>query len=343
MTIEAPTDVAAPPAPAILLQMMTGYWASQAIYVAAKLGIADHLAEGLVDVRELARATATDAGSLYRLLRTLASTGIFSEVEPGQFGLTPLAALLRTGTPDSMRALAITYNEEQYRAWGDLLYSVQTGGVAFEHHYGMMPFDYFETHPETDRVFNEAMISWSNQVAGAVASTFDFSPFSTIADIGGGHGAMLTAILQHNPAAQGILFDMPRVVAGAETYLQEAGVADRCERIGGDFFTSVPAGADAYILSQILHDWDVERCGTILRTCRRAIPDHGKLLVVELVLPAGETPAFGKWLDLHMMVVTGGRERTAAQYGELLRMADFALVDVVPTAPGPGIVVAEPV
>ena len=343
MTDNASTAIESPPTSAVLLQMMTGYWVSQAIYVAAKLGIADLVADGPVDLRRLASATATDASSLHRLMRALAGVGIFTEAAPGQYGLTPLAALLRSGTPDSMRALAITYNEEMYRSWGELLYSVQTGGVGFEKLYGTLPFPYFAQYPEADRVFNDAMISWSNQVAGAVSSTFDFSPFRTIADIGGGHGALLAGILQRYPSANGILFDQPHVVAGAEAYLRDASVADRCSCIGGDFFQAVPAGADAYIMAQILHDWNDDRCTTILAQCRRAIPSHGKLLIVELVLPEGEEPSFGKWLDLHMMVITGGRERTAAEYGLLFQKAGFALEDIVPTAPGPSVVVAAPV
>ena len=343
MSDDAATSAQAAPPPVTLLQMMTGYWASQALYVAAKLGIADHLAAGPVSCADLATATGTDAPSLRRVLRALASVGVFTEAAPGSFALTPLADLLRTDAPGSMRALAITYNEEQYRAWGALLHSVQTGGVAFEHLYGMPVFAYFAQHPEVDRVFNEAMIGWTNQVAGAVAGTFDFSPFGTIVDVGGGYGTLLAAILRGNPRARGILFDQPHVVASAEGLLAAAGVADRCARVGGDFFAAVPAGGDAYLLAQILHDWDDERCVTILAQCRRAIPDHGKLLVVELVLPTSEEPFFGKWLDLHMLVMAGGRERTAAEYDALFQAAGFRLTRVVPTAPGPSVVEAVPV
>jgi hypothetical protein len=204
-------------------------------------------------------------------------------------------------------------------------------------------FDYFARHPEADRVFNEAMIGWTTQVAGAVAGTYDFSPFGTVVDVGGGYGTLLAAILQRNPNTRGVLFDQPHVVADAEGFLTTAGVADRCARVGGDFFAAVPAGGDAYVLSQILHDWDDERCVTILGQCRRAMPNHGKLLVVELVLPEGEEPFFGKWLDLHMLVMAGGRERTAAEYDALFRAAGFALARVIPTPPGPSVVEAAPI
>ena len=192
-------------------------------------------------------------------------------------------------------------------------------------------------------MFNEAMTGWTTQLAGAVVDAYDFSPFETIVDVGGGYGTLLAAILRRNPAARGILFDQPHVVAAAEEHLAAAGVADRCTTVGGDFFVEVPAGGDAYVLAQILHDWDDERSVAILRQCRRAMPAHGKLLVVELVLPPGEEPFFGKWLDLHMLVMAGARERTAAEYDALFRAAGFALARVVPTPAGPSIVEAVPV
>jgi O-methyltransferase domain/Dimerisation domain len=329
--------------PATLLQMMTGYWVSQALHVAAKLGIADLLADGPVDCEDLAAATDTHAPSLQRVLRALASVGVFTEVSPGSFALTPLAELLRTETPGSMRALAIMYAEEQYRAWGELLHSVRTGETAFEQQFGMGYFEYLAQHPESDRVFNEAMTGWTHQLVGAVVDTYDFSAFKTVVDVGGGYGALLAAILQNNSGMRGILFDLPHVVASAEEQLAATEVADRCTFVGGDFFAEVPAGGDAYVLSQILHDWDDERCMAILGQCRRAMPDHGKLLVVELVLPEGDEPFLGKWLDLHMLVLLGSRERTAAEYDTLFRAAGFKLARVVPTPPGPSVVEAVPV
>ena len=332
----------ASPPPATLLQMMTGYWVSQALHVAAKLGIADLLADGPVDCKDLAAATNTHAPSLQRVLRALASVGVFTEVSPGSFALTPLAELLRTETPGSMRALAIMYAEEQYQAWGELLHSVRTGETGFEQQFGMGYFEYLAQHPESDRVFNEAMTGWTHQLVGAVVDTYDFSPFKTVVDVGGGYGALLAAILQSNPSTRGILFDLPHVVASAEEQLGVTEVVDRCTFVSGDFFVEVPAGGDAYVLSQILHDWDDERCVTILAQCRRAMPDHGKLLVVELVLPEGDEPFLGKWLDLHMLVLLGGRERTAAEYDMLFRAAGFKLARVVPTPPGPSVVEAVP-
>jgi SAM-dependent methyltransferase len=343
MSEDVGRDTGASQTPATLLQMMTGYWVSQALYVAAKLGIADLLADGPVDCDKLAAATDTHAPSLQRVLRALASVGVFTEVAPGSFALTPLAELLRTETPSSMRALAIMYAEEQYRAWGELLHSVRTGEMAFDHQFGMGYFEYLAQHPRADRVFNEAMTGWTRQLVGAVVDTYDFSPFETVVDVGGGYGTLLAAILRSNPRMRGILFEQPHVVATAEAQLVAAGVADRCALVSGDFFAEVPAGGDAYVLSQILHDWDDERCVAILGQCRRAIPDHGKLLVVELVLPEGDEPFLGKWLDLHMLVLLGGRERTAAEYDTLFRVAGFKLARVVPTPPGPSVVEAVPV
>lgn len=342
-SVGTPETAPTPPPPAVLLQMMTGYWISKAIYVAAKLGVADHLAGGPRSAEDLAVATQSHAPALYRVLRALASIGVFTEVEPGRFALTPMAELLRSGTPDSMRALAIMYAEEQYRAWGDALYSVRTGQPAFEHAFGMPYFNFFATHPEASQVFNEAMVGWTTQLTDAVVAAVDFSSFGTVVDVGGGHGALLAAILKSSPAARGTLFDLPHVVESAEPFLTAAGVADRCARVGGDFFATIPAGADAYALAQILHDWDDERSLAILRQVRQAIPEHGKLLIVELVLPEGNEPFLGKWLDLHMLVLLGGQERTVAQYAMLLRAAGFELTGVVPTSEPQSIVEARPI
>ena len=239
-----------------------------------------------------------------------------------------------------MRALAIMYNEEQYRAWADLLFSVRTGKPAFEHTFGKDIFEYFRENPEPARTFGDAMTAWTNQLAGAVVASFDFSPFSTVVDVGGSHGTLLAAILRENLAMRGILFDLPHVIAGAAEHLIAEGVADRCTRVGGDFFEAVPAGGDLYVLAQILHDWDDERCVAILRRCRTALRDGGKLLIVELVLPSDDGPFFGKWLDLHMLVMAGGRERTAAEYQQLLQAAGFELTHLRPTAAGASIVEA---
>jgi len=242
-----------------------------------------------------------------------------------------------------MRALAIMYAEEQYRAWADMLYSIRTGRPAFAHQFGTDVFEYFASHPEASAVFNEAMTAWTTQVAGAVVGSYDFSTFGTVVDVGGNQGTMLAAILRRHPATRGILFDLPHIVAGAEPHLKRAGIESRCACVGGDFFEALPTHGNAYVLAQILHDWDDDRCVAILAQCRRAMPEHGKLLIVELVLPPGDEPFFGKWLDLHMLVMTSGRERTAAEYEQLLGAGGFTLARVVPTPAGPSIVEAMPV
>jgi hypothetical protein len=267
---------------------------------------------------------------------------VFSEVAPGEFALTPSAALLQSGTPKSMRALAIMYAEEQYRAWGEMLYSVRTGRPAFERQFGMDVFEYFLQNPEAGAVFNEAMTGLTSQVADALANAYDFSGFETIVDIGGNRGTVLAAILRRYPSARGILFDRPNVVDSAAEYLAEAGLATRCQRIGGDFFAAVPGGGDAYLLASILHDWDDDRCVAILTKCRQVMPAHGKLLVIELVLPEGNAPHGGKWVDLHMLVMASGRERTAAQYQGLFRGGGFDLKSVSPIPGGQSIVEAVP-
>lgn len=323
--------------------MMTGYWISQAIYVAAKLGLADLLANGPMSSNDLAQATQSHPSSLHRLLRALASVGIFAEASPNHYTLTPLAAHLRSTTPDSLHALAIMYAEEQYHAWSDLLFSIRSGQPAFDQQFGMGVFPYLAQNPAASQVFQKAMTGWTNQVAGAVVGAYDFSPFRTVVDVGGSQGILLAAILQSNPAARGILFDLPHVIAEGGEFLSSSGIMDRCTPIGGDFFTSVPSGGDAYILAQILHDWDDDHCVAILKQCRRVIPDQGKLLIVELVLPSeGNDPFIGKWLDLHMLVLLGGRERTALEYGKLFQAAGFTLGNVVPTNAGPSVVEAIP-
>jgi len=336
------TSLDASTAPMQLLQMMTGYWVSQGVYVAAKLGIADLLAAGPVHYEDLARQTDTHAPSLFRILRALASLGVFAEMEAGQFALTPMASLLQSAVPNSMRALAIMYCEEQYRAWGSMLQSVRTGQPAFERQFGVNVFEYFRQNPEAGAIFNEAMTNWTTQASAAVAATYDFSRFGSMIDVGGNQGTLLATILRQYPTARGTLFDRPHVVATAKDHLAKAGVDNRCTIVGGDFFTAVPSGGDAYLLSYVLHDWDDERCVAILAQCRHAIAGNGTLLVIELVLPEGNAASFGKWLDLHMLVMASGRERTAQQYRLLLQAGGFDVKRVIPTPAGSSIVEATP-
>jgi hypothetical protein len=326
---QKPKDLSSPEA---LIQMITGFWISQAIYAAAKLGIADLVKEGPKPCEELAQATGMPPQTLYRLLRALASVGVFREVEEGRFGLTPLAEYLQTGVPSSLRAFAIMQSELQYRAYGEVLHSVKTGETAFNLVCGQELFPYLTQHPTAAAVFDEAMTGYTTRVAATVAAAYDFSQFGTLVDVGGGHGTLLRAILQANPALHGVLFDLPHVAEDAKKRIAAAGLTERCSIIGGDFFATVPTGGDAYLLKWIIHDWDEERAVTLLRNCHQAMAARSKLLVIEAVLPSGNTSFFHKWADLTMLVITGGRERTEAEYRALFETAGFKLTQIIPTA-----------
>jgi hypothetical protein len=309
-----------------LYQKLSGAWVAQAISVVAKLGTADALAAGPRGVDELAAAAGAHAPSLYRVLRALASVGIFAEDDNGRFGLTPLAEPLRSDAPSSLRAFAIMLGEEwSWRPWAHLLHSVTTGHAAFADTYGTEIFEYLGQRPEAGALFDAAMTGRSSQDADAVVAAYDFSAFRTVVDVGGGRGTLLAAILRAHPDARGILFDQPHVIPGARQQLDAAGLGQRCELVAGDFFESVVPGGDAYVLKWIVHDWDDQRALRILGRCRQALPDAGRLLLVETVLPPGNTPSPGKLADLAMMVWTGGRERTEAEYRALLAAAGFVL------------------
>jgi O-methyltransferase domain/Dimerisation domain len=320
------------PPPAQMNRMLTGYWISQALYVAAKVGIADLLMAGPRSADDLAQVTKTHAPSLFRLLRALASVGVFAEDGQGRFSLTPLADCLRSDVPGSQRALAIMCGEEHYRAWGELLYSVQTGKTAFDKVYGMPVFDFLSKNPEQAKVFDAAMVGVHGRETAAMLDTYDFSGIGTLADIGGGNGSLLTTVLKKHPAMRGILYDLPGVTERARGSLAAAGLADRCTVVGGNFFESVPAGADAYLMRHIIHDWDDEKATKILQNVHRAMGKDGRLLVVEGVIPPGNDPSFGKLLDLTMLVIPGGKERTEEEYRRLFGAGGFHLTRIVPTS-----------
>jgi SAM-dependent methyltransferase len=331
--VTAPPD--APPF-VTLFQLATGYYISRALYVAAKLGIADLLKDGPRPCTELAQLTGTHAPSLARLLRLLVSAGVFAEKEEEHFGLTPIGVYLQTDIPGSLRALVLQFAGPWHSgSWSDLLYSVQTGEIAFDHRFGMSIFPYLTQHPDEAAVFDAAMTALSTQAAAAVVAAYDFSALGTIVDVGGGHGAMLRGILQATPAARGILFDLPHVVEGAKPQIEAAGLAERCTVMGGDFFVSVPSGGDAYVLSVVIHDWDDERSLTILKNCHRAMNKAGRLLLVELVLPAriDQSPKSQIIVgsDVNMLVLAGGRERTEAEFRALFEAAGFKLTRIIPT------------
>ncbi len=326
-----------------LSQMATGYWLSKMVYVAAKLGLADRLASGPLSVSALASSVGAQSGPLHRLMRGLASVGVFVEGEPQVFALNPAAEYLRDDHPQSVRPLTIMAGETQFEAWADLLHSVQTGQTGFEHRFGRPLFDYLGDHPEQAAMFDRAMVSIHGRETAAILDAYDFRSFKRIVDIGGGNASQMVEILQKHRNLSGMVFDLPHVVERARDALQRANLANRCDTRGGSFFEEVPAGGDAYLLRHIIHDWDDAASAAILKTIRKAIPAHGKLLVIETVIPPGNDPCFAKLLDLTMLVIPGGLERTQDQYTTLLADAGFQLTRVVPTTGGVDVIEALPV
>jgi hypothetical protein len=343
------SDRAAPPShppgpPAArqtLLDLIGGHRQTQLIYVATELGIADLVAEGLTSSAEVARAVGADPLAAQRLLRGLVVLGLLTEAD-GRFGLTPLGALLRRGAPDSLREDALDAGALHYPAWGALLHAVRTGRPGFDHVFGVGLFDYLAQHPEREAAFHRRMAAATGERLGPVLA-YDFAGSRTVVDVGGGHGVLLAAVLRAHPHLTGVLFDLPQVVAGAGPVLRAAGVAPRCRVVGGSVFDAVPPGGDTYLLKSVLHDWDDERAGRILANCRRAVPERGTLLVAEARLPArpADVPppvlASLVMLDLTMLTMTGGRERTGAEYQALLSAAGFRT-----TGAFPGLIEARP-
>lgn len=326
------TTETAPPH-AQLVQMAMAHWVSHIVYVAAKLSLADHLAKGPKNAIELAGPTKTHAPSLYRFMRTLASLGILTEDVTHRFALTPLGDALKTGAPGSARASILTLASDwMSRGWEQLLSSVETGQCGFEKSLGMPIFDWLAKHPEEASLFSETMIGIHGAEPPAVASAYDFSDLTTIVDVGGATGNLLTTVLGSYPKARGILYDLPHVVRDAPALIQARGLADRVTIESGSFFENVPRGGDAYLLSHIIHDWTEGQCLTILGHCRRAMKPGSRLLIIEMVLPPGDTPHPGKILDMMMLVGPGGQERTEQEYGTLLGKAGLRLTQVVPTA-----------
>lgn len=323
----------APPPPVVMMQMVMGRWVSQAIGAVVQVGLADQLPRGETrSADDLAARAGAHGPSVYRLLRALASFGIFAEGPPGQFGHTPLSELLRDDTPGSLKPMAIFMSTpEHVRAWTDIQHSVRTGECAFAHAHGKLPWDYLHDHPALGEIFNNAMTSFSAMAAGAVVQAYDFSGIGTLADVGGGHGFLLGSILAARPEMRGILFDLPAVVEGAGSTLAKFGVEGRVTRQGGDFFAGAPK-ADAYILKHILHDWSDADCVRILRSVRGAAGPSARVLIVELVVEPRPGPDLAKLLDLEMLVVTnGGRERTEPEWNAVLTQAGLRLSRIVPT------------
>ncbi|RJP24504.1 MAG: methyltransferase [Candidatus Abyssobacteria bacterium SURF_5] len=311
--------------------MLVGAWITQAIYVAAELGIADLLVEKPLTAEELAKRAGAHANSLYRVLRALGSIGIFAEDEHGRFSLTPLAEHLRSDRADLHKSFAVMMGAEFYQSWGNLLHAVKTGNEAFRKTFGVTFFQYMTEHPDRHKIYDAAMEGFAVAETEPMIDAYDFSRFETVIDVGGGNGLVLASILRRHPAVKGILFDLPPVADRARTIFSGLNLDGRCRIVGGDFFSSVPEGANAYVLRHIIHDWDDDDAVKILRNCQEAMNPEGRVLVAEIAIPRGNSPCFGKWLDL-MMLVVGGRERTEEQYRRLFSEAGLKLNRIVPTA-----------
>ena len=318
----------------VLQSLIESYRKSAMLHVAGKLGIADLLAKGPLSSNELAQSLGADAVSLHRFLRGLVVLGICSEEHDGRFGVTKLGALLQDTNARSLRGEAVN-SGESYAAWGNLLHSVMTGETAFRHAFKVDVWDYRKQAPELDEAFNKAFREKSPRIAREILSAYDFSSVRTIADIGGGYGALLAAILASSPSLSGILFDQPHVIAKSVACLKAAGLAERCRAVGGDFFANVPDGADVYLFKSVLHDWNDSQCERILKNCRQALKAKGKLLLIERIMPgrAKEDPSM-VMLDLRMMTMTGGRERNEREFRVLFEAAGLTLTRIIPLPSG---------
>ncbi len=318
-----------------LIEMLQAADISQAIYVVAKLGIADLIKDGTKTIQELSAATGTDMSSLYRVLRALAGAGLFNELGAKTFSLAPAGAYLQGDSSESLRPWIIFQGEAAYRSFGELLHTVKTAESAFESVHGLPPFDYMAQTPEVAKIFDQSMTALTKDTSDAVVEDYDFSGIEKIADVGGGHGLLLATILKANPSIYGVLFDRTRVITGAKNLFDEAGLGNRCEFVGGSFFKSVPVGCDAYILKSVIHDWSDEHSIEILVNCRRAMREKGKILLVERIIQVdGKTSLETLCADLMMLVLGGGREaqeRTEDEFRGLFSAAGCELSRVVPT------------
>jgi hypothetical protein len=324
--------------------MATAHWVSRFLYVAARMNLADQLTKQPKTAEELAQSTGAAVLPLYRFMRTLASLGLFAEDSAHRFSLTRLGEALRTGTPGSARASVLILAGEIFtEALDRLLYSVQTGKTGFERAFGVPLFDWLANHPAEASMFSETMVAFHEAESPAVAAAYDFAEFATIIDVGGATGNLLSTILSRYPNPRGILFDLPHVVADAPELVSAHGLVNRVKIESGSFFESVPSGGDVYLLSHIIHDWSEAQCLTILGNCRSAMQPDSRLLIIERVLPTGDAPDPGKILDIIMLAVPGGQERTEPEYRALLDKAGFRLTRVVPTETPVSVVEAVPI
>jgi len=328
------SQIQQPTANEIVMQLATGYMASISIHIVAKLGIADLLKNGARSTADLAAATQTNEDRLYRMLRALAATGIFTEVAPRRFALTPAADCLRSDVEGSLRPMAIWIGDPlHFRVYAEMMHSIKTGSTTFDHVMGKPVFDYFPTDPSKSEVFNHAMTCFSEMVTPAVLEAYDFSGIGTLMDVAGGHGMLLRSILNKYPEMRGVVVDLEHVIQGAKKMPENNALAHRCEFLCGDFFADVPAKADAIIMKHIIHDWDDPEAITILKNCRKALDgkQNAKVILVETVIEPGDTPQLGKFIDLEMLAFTGGRERTEEEFHKLFTAAGLRLNRIVST------------
>lgn len=318
-----------------LASLIQGYQVSQAIYVAAELKLADLLKAGPKTSEELAELTGTNPGALYRVMRMLNAVNVFEEIAPHRFALTHLSQLLQTGVAGSLRSTALFNGSKRiWQTWHELLYSVQTGGSATRHVFGMTPWEYYAQHPKEAQIFYAFSSESSNMLAPVLTNRYDFSGAQSVADVGGGFGYLLANVLKANPSLEGILFDLPHVTEGARQSLEAAGLAGRCQVIAGDIFAPWTFKADIYLISRIIHDWLDEQAITILKNCRGVMGPSGKVLLIERIIPDNKAEALPILLsDLHMMVSAGGQERTLAEYQAMFQAAGLSLTRTIPLYP----------
>ena len=320
------------PPPAQLMNFIVGKWISKPIYVAAEFGIADMLVEGSKTIQELAQLTQSHAPSLYRMMRALASVGIFSEVEEKRFGLTPMAELLQSG---AMKSIALMFNSDwSDKAWGCFMHSIKTGCTAFEKAHGLPVSDWLKENPYAAEVFNEANAVKAVNSNRAIVDVYDFSGINTLTDVGGGLGVLMAEILIANSSMYGIVADIPSVICSAKEIIKSQGLENRCKVVECDFFKNIPSGSDSYLMSNILHDWSNEKCHIILKNCHKAMKPESKLLIVEMVIPPGNKPSIAKLLDLEMLVTTGGCERTEEDFKTVLNSSGFQFSQIIQTKAG---------
>ncbi len=314
-----------------LADLATGYFVSQAILVAAELGVADALAHGPRHPAELANDLRVHERSVYRLLRALASAGIFAEDEHGRFSLTPMAELLRSDVPGSQRPNVRMMVGQFFETWSRLIESVRTGKPAFDTRHRKTFFDHLAQNPGEAQLFDDAMTARNERKTRAMLEVYDFRDVDVLADIGGGNGQALIAVLKSFPRMRGILFDRPGVIARARAAAERAMLADRCDLVAGDFLDQIPAGADIYLLRHILHNWDDDRSINILKNVHAAMSPDARVLVVDRIIPRGNDPGFGKWMDLNMLVILGGVERTIEEFQRLFDYVGFRIRQVSST------------